>query len=370
MEFITELTKECENAKYLINDFIKSVLTLDISAPFASDTEYLELMEAHYMMSILTLDGNNNISDVLGVPQPKDKPLNFEDTQKMVESIRKVKAKIEEIKEVKLKVMGRKPRIIRWAEKLKATPKEALILHYILLSHVGSKIRGLKIRESQDPVHLGLHAKMSITELLEFVKPQRLYIKQGIFEYFDTTHALQNNMTLKQEIILALVGQDLTGEQTLKIDNTALSEVLDEEKDPEELKKKKELEKKAREEEKIKKEQEMTKNVPDFEDEADLYNFISQQVIAEKTKPDDLLEPKDETEIQMENQEPIELDKGEIEVKEETKIEQEKTDLEKEKEKEEKIKSLLFNSNCVCNVNWNNTSSNKSGSYLMMNNFF
>ncbi|KAJ6241738.1 atpase [Anaeramoeba flamelloides] len=278
MEYLQELSKKYPLAKYLVHDCILKCLSLDVKTPFSSDSEYLSVMEVHLILTLLMEDSRNNILDIVGVPQPKNEPLNYEDINSLIESVKIIKKRVYEIREKKLALMETKPRIVRLCEKYKLTQKESLALEYILVNHVGTNLRGLKLRSYQEPITIALSCEMTIPEMLSFVSPNRQHNKQ-LYEYFDNTRILNNQLTFNSEIIFALTGQKLTGEQKLKIDNTVLSQVIEEEKTKTSREEEKE---EVKEKEQKEKEKTETKKKIEFDDQSDLYKFISDQVQSEK----------------------------------------------------------------------------------------
>ncbi|GFR47900.1 hypothetical protein Agub_g9647, partial [Astrephomene gubernaculifera] len=143
---------------------------------------------------------------------------------------------------------GRLPcRLERLERRLGLSGKEAALLRFVLFSQTSQEElltaltgegRLARLAQPSAPAFVG----MSTQEFLAFVAPERRHIREGLLQ--DISKALLSgteglspwggltrgcSLTLGLEVVKALIGEGLSQEELLKIDKTAVMEVLCEE---------------------------------------------------------------------------------------------------------------------------------------------
>ncbi|CCW66714.1 unnamed protein product [Phytomonas sp. Hart1] len=130
----------------------------------------------------------------------------------------------------RLALMSPRPRVQRVGSRLHLSPKEVDTLTFLLLCHCGAMLCA-SINVPQTPLALAHQMNLTPKELMWFLNEHRPHMKQGLI----TSDARQRNgfidchVAMQQEVVTALTGDDLTEEQLIKLERTALAEVLNEE---------------------------------------------------------------------------------------------------------------------------------------------
>lgn len=122
-------------------------------------------------------------------------------------------------------------RLMRLANRLELTEKETTALAFVLVHGTASPTS--KYLESRPAmVNIREFARMSAREFLRFTSKERAHVKQGIVEIDDgfTKDFSEAAYKMPHEVMLALSGATLSTDEFLRVDNTALAEVLLEEK--------------------------------------------------------------------------------------------------------------------------------------------
>jgi len=127
---------------------------------------------------------------------------------------------------------GHLPRLERVASKLGLSPSETHALQFIVLHNLGAEFDDSSIEYAARALSTNLQRCAGLTprELLDFVDPSRTHMEQGLVEVdegFEGTFRGQN-YKMPREALAALLGGRLAPDEFLKIDNTALAEVLQE----------------------------------------------------------------------------------------------------------------------------------------------
>lgn len=122
------------------------------------------------------------------------------------------------------------PRIVRLARKLELSEKEEMAVLFIVVSSAGVLFPAHYTRCNEVRV-MGLFCDMDSVELVHFCAEDRLHAKQSLV-HVDTEYRnclSECNTVMPLEVTAALVGHKISSDSFLKIDKTALAEVLMEE---------------------------------------------------------------------------------------------------------------------------------------------
>ena len=119
------------------------------------------------------------------------------------------------------------PRLLRLADKLQLGPKEITAFLFLLLREVG--VEGPEEYRSRGILaRLRGFTGMGGKELMAFLSAERPHMQQNVLEC-DDEFGMGISMKMQREAVKALHGGDLTVDEFLKIDDTALAKVLQEE---------------------------------------------------------------------------------------------------------------------------------------------
>ncbi|DBB01935.1 hypothetical protein WJX77_010097 [Trebouxia sp. C0004] len=143
---------------------------------------------------------------------------------------------------------GTAPRFERLMDRLDLTDKERLAMLYVLVKQVSQEdFSNLFPKFGRSPPSFAAFAGLDTLEILQFLSPKRQHIKEGLLpdcskallgggQAFDEmafsipSKALNDNsLHFSSEVIKALIGEPLSEEELLKVDNTQLMDVLKEE---------------------------------------------------------------------------------------------------------------------------------------------
>jgi SpoVK/Ycf46/Vps4 family AAA+-type ATPase len=126
------------------------------------------------------------------------------------------------------KAMTTAPRALQLCRRLHLNEIESAALVHVLILHCGTyapMAQGLSL----SPNAVARAVRMSSDELVEFVKEHRAHIKQGVLTFCETRLKVSlNEMRFKMslEVVSALCGASLTEEQLIKLERTALCDVV------------------------------------------------------------------------------------------------------------------------------------------------
>ncbi|CAG9569738.1 putative AAA family ATPase [Leishmania major strain Friedlin] len=132
--------------------------------------------------------------------------------------------------DAQLHKMQRLPRVVRLSERLRLSAKAAHTLEYLLVCHCGRYAAG-NIAEPLRPANIAYHNDLTPQELLSILSESGVLWKQGLI-FSDIklrTTFMECKYALPIEAIAALSGDQLSEEQLIKLERTALLEVLNEE---------------------------------------------------------------------------------------------------------------------------------------------
>ncbi|EAN80281.1 AAA ATPase, putative [Trypanosoma equiperdum] len=132
---------------------------------------------------------------------------------------------------IRLQKMARPPRIIRLSNKLSLSQHETAALTYLVICHSGSVWPQKCSKDSTTPGTLASRTGLNPVQLMHFLADYRNHVKQGVIateSKFKTTF-MESRVYMPQEVIAALVGDNLPEDQLIKLEKTALADVLTEE---------------------------------------------------------------------------------------------------------------------------------------------
>ncbi|GET86381.1 aaa family ATPase, putative [Leishmania tarentolae] len=129
-----------------------------------------------------------------------------------------------------LRTMQLLPRVVRLSERLRLSAKAACTLEYLLVCHCGRYAPG-NIAEPLRPANIAYHNELTPQELLSILSESGVLWKQGLIfsDIKMRTTFMECKYALSMETIAALSGDQLSEEQLIKLERTALLEVLNEE---------------------------------------------------------------------------------------------------------------------------------------------
>ncbi|TPP42814.1 ATPase associated with various cellular activities (AAA) family protein [Leishmania donovani] len=132
--------------------------------------------------------------------------------------------------DAQLHKMQRLPRVVRLSERLRLSAKAARTLEYLLVCHCGRYAAG-NIAEPLRPANIAYHNDLTPQELLSILSESGVLWKQGLIfsDIKMRTTFMECKYALPIETIAALSGDQLSEEQLIKLERTALLEVLNEE---------------------------------------------------------------------------------------------------------------------------------------------
>ncbi|RNF00677.1 putative AAA family ATPase [Trypanosoma conorhini] len=129
----------------------------------------------------------------------------------------------------RLQKMRVSPRVVRVAQRLQLEPHELETLTYVLVCHCGSAwplhCGG---GGSLAPAALAFHNNLSSFQLMHFLADYREHMKQGMLtsDIKFKNSFMDCRLAMPQEVIAALAGDSLSEEQLIRLEKTALAEVL------------------------------------------------------------------------------------------------------------------------------------------------
>ncbi|KPI85656.1 putative Aaa family ATPase [Leptomonas seymouri] len=132
--------------------------------------------------------------------------------------------------DVQLRKMSLAPRVVRLSARLQLSVKAAKTFEYLLVCHCG-RYTPSAIAEPLRPVNIAYHNDLTPQELLSILSESGVLWKQGLVFSDIKMRAsfMECKYALPLESIAALSGDQLSEEQLIKLERTALSEVLNEE---------------------------------------------------------------------------------------------------------------------------------------------
>ncbi|KEG11353.1 AAA ATPase [Trypanosoma grayi] len=137
---------------------------------------------------------------------------------------------------MRLQKMRLSPRVVRVAQKLSLVQHELEALTYLLVCHCGS-VWPLSCAGSGalTPAALAHHNGLSPFQLMHFLADYREHMKQGMLlsDIKYKCSFMDCRLAIPQEVIAALSGDRLSEEQLIKLEKTALAEILVAERTPE-----------------------------------------------------------------------------------------------------------------------------------------
>lgn len=193
---------------------------------FADDSEYLSAKDVCYTMCrrmrLVTHEG-------IG-------PMTYHATQLSLDVLGQVVPCVQLVTEVfsqqlllRLQHMALVPRVLRVGRKLQMSAEEAEALTFILCCQCGRYLAPSIMKLS--PAVLATYTNLTPRVMMHLLGDHRLHMKQGIITS-DARHRqsfMESTLAIPQEAITALAGDDLSDEQLIKLERTALAEVLLEE---------------------------------------------------------------------------------------------------------------------------------------------
>ncbi|ELR12202.1 ATPase, AAA domain containing protein [Acanthamoeba castellanii str. Neff] len=201
---------------------------------FRNDEEFLEWVEALFLLQRLRVDCREELRK--GLLAHSSFTMRAQHVDAMLDDVQALHERLERLCEVRLSKCPQPPRLLRLATKLELSAKELKALEYILLCNIGKDFPPpTALNSNLDNRNLahkvGVYAQMNNRELLDFFRPTRLHMKQGLFEVDDeySTQFNSHFLVMSPEVMRALSGCSLSTDEFFKIDKTALAEVLMEE---------------------------------------------------------------------------------------------------------------------------------------------
>uniref|UniRef100_A0A7S1W306 AAA+ ATPase domain-containing protein n=1 Tax=Neobodo designis TaxID=312471 RepID=A0A7S1W306_NEODS len=149
-------------------------------------------------------------------------------TIQAIDLITKVTAAVRKWVDSRAAAMSPPPRAHLLAARLGLSRKETAALLHIHVQHVGTSApsaQGISLA----PNSIARAVRMSSGELIEFVKDHRPHMKQGVIAISEANfkNALsETRLKMPTEVVTALCGATLTDEQLIKLEKTALCDVV------------------------------------------------------------------------------------------------------------------------------------------------
>ncbi|KAH8604962.1 putative ATPase family protein [Trypanosoma vivax] len=213
----------------LLNDMQRA--TEALLPPFQNDSEYLAACEMGYVLrewstySAGLVSGNGQLQRT-AAEAGLDLFLHCRPCQSAVVAL------YTHHMSVRLHKMALPPRVIRLSTKLELHPHEVTALTYLLVCHCGS-VWPLNsgISGSISPAAVALNTELSSFQLMHFLADYREHMKQGVVQtdVKTKTSFTECRLAIPQEVIAALSGDNMSQDQLIKLEKTALAEVLFEE---------------------------------------------------------------------------------------------------------------------------------------------
>lgn len=198
--------------------------------PFAGDSDYLRAADGGYAMGnwCATATALNFSQAFLAVVAESGFCL----VTHVAPSIKAVTAVYAAHCQQRLARMAVVPRVIRVGQRLGMSEREVATLTFLLVRHSGCAF------SVSSPTQLTLdllafYGGLLPRESMEFVGAHRLHIKQGLVtsDGQNRSNFTECRYAMPQEAVAALTGVNLTDEQLIKLEHTALAEVLTEERE-------------------------------------------------------------------------------------------------------------------------------------------
>jgi SpoVK/Ycf46/Vps4 family AAA+-type ATPase len=233
MSDLEPLLREFPDLGYVLDEKVRKRIEIPPDVPFSGDLDYLNTVEVLCDLKHRVLEGRENLRNhLIQGANPRGSAgagIDPDRLQALLRALERVRSLLDARIRARL-AAAREPRALprleRVARRLGLSDREIAAVQYMVLRHAGIR------REMEDSIRfLVLFADLSPVELLEFVDPARLHMKQGLFDLESrlSPSRLDSDFRMADEWVKALCGGTLTGEEFLKIDRTALAEVLSEE---------------------------------------------------------------------------------------------------------------------------------------------
>eukprot|EP01083_Nonionella_stella_P073466 198656_1 len=230
-----------EELHSILHKSVGFLLDSNSNVPFKSDEEYLEMLEAIFLLRnqltmtrdmlqtnfITFIKWRQNTADLNTIVAN----LETVHIQLMAQMERRLVPTDETKGEAQESSKLFRPRIVRLCESLELTKKESDALGFIILHNCGINYPppSQQYEKRGTLRNMAVLCGMNSVEVLNFLSPARKHIKDGLFQCEDDTFCLEfSSQTFKmsKEVLSALMGASLTAEEFLRIDKTALSAVL------------------------------------------------------------------------------------------------------------------------------------------------
>jgi|GEM_PF-622025 len=239
MSEISEWIRECPELEFYLDRPVREQLEIPDDRPFESDEAYWRLQWAIcYLQQVLLYLGqiaggvpgtlmqtSPGFNDRL-FTKPIDDPDASRRTAALLSALRRAAAVLEAKSAARTAAATRReqiPRLVRLAGEMAWTPGELRCIQVMVLCYV-------------DPVTFNKHelrfliglAGLSTREFLQFVQPGRRHMKESLVEIEKgISHSVfDHDFRMADEVVKALVGGKLSDDEFLKIDKTALAQVL------------------------------------------------------------------------------------------------------------------------------------------------
>ena len=193
--------------------------------PFESDAEYVESLSIRaYLQYELREARQRTVGAVFSNPEHESQ------ARAMLESLEAVTREASRRIAARLRADGSsgwKPRLIRLGERYGWTERELATFEFMIVQSVM-----INNKFPEDEIHQAMAAsRMSIDEMLRFIDSSRDHIQDELFEVDKGLYSnvFKADFKLQDEVVKAVVGARLSTEDLLKLDGTALLEVLAEE---------------------------------------------------------------------------------------------------------------------------------------------
>eukprot|EP00128_Syssomonas_multiformis_P006081 Colp12_sorted_trinity150504_noHs@26340 len=202
-------------------------LDADPTTPFASDQELFDHYIAYYFLKNDALQTQTNLATEGAKVRTTSKEANYEGSRVRIEVLARLTGHLQDVITKKKALMSKPPRVSRLAEKWKLSPKEENAIIYVCVATLTQSMPRTHYLPQFATALMDM-CDMSWLETMHFLSAKRQHLKENLFDYFESERPLTNSLTVKQEIAYALLGLDLTSEQLIKLDRTALAELFEE----------------------------------------------------------------------------------------------------------------------------------------------
>jgi SpoVK/Ycf46/Vps4 family AAA+-type ATPase len=203
------------------------------SGPF-SDTAFVRHIQARVALYALIRTGQKALRERV-LERGEASARTFAGHRRVLDALQATIARLDAARGRRVKNTGRiigLPRLLRVCKKLGLSEREGMAIEYMVVHYTGLGAVGCgHLAVSDDLVEAGDFAGLGPVELAELVNPARPHMTQGLFELDRrlTTSYFKSDFSMSPEVVKALAGGALNVEEYLKIDKTAVAEVLAEE---------------------------------------------------------------------------------------------------------------------------------------------